>query len=87
MQASQDETMKQNEAIINEIGCLRGDLQKTRIDRDQLESELEAVKNEHVKYKECAKKSFAELEILKLKSNELEVCVFSFLMLLVFILN
>ncbi|KAL1821971.1 hypothetical protein ACET3Z_016840 [Daucus carota] len=71
--ASQDETMKQNEAIINEIGCLRGDLQKTRIDRDQLESELEAVKNEHVKYKECAKKSFAELEILKLKSNELEV--------------
>ncbi|KAL8130794.1 hypothetical protein AgCh_006927 [Apium graveolens] len=70
--ASQDETMKQNEALINEIECLRGDLQKTRNDRDQQQSQLEAVNIEHVRYKECAEKSFTELEKLTLKSNELE---------------
>lgn len=75
MQASQDETIKQNEALITEVGCLRGDLQKTRNDCDQQQSHLEAIKIEHVKYEECARDSFAELESLTLKSNELEVNV------------
>lgn len=70
--ASQDEAMKQNEALINEVGCLRGDLQETRNDCDQQQSLLEAIKIEHVKYEEYARNSFAELESLTLKSNELE---------------
>lgn len=85
LQASQDETMKQNEALINEIECLRGDLQKTRNDRDQQQSQLEAVKIEHVRYKECAEKSFTELEKSTLKSNELEVSVCHFPLVLVLI--
>lgn len=86
LQASQDETMKQNEALINEIECLRGDLQKTRNDRDQQQSQLEAVKIEHERYKECAEKSFTELEKSTLKSNELEVSVCHFPLVLVLIL-
>lgn len=72
--------MKQNEALINEVGCLRGDLQETRNDCDQQQSLLEAIKIEHVKYEEYARNSFAELESLTLKSNELEasVCHFPF---------
>lgn len=86
LQASQDETMKQNEALISEVECLRGDLQKTRNDRDQQKSQLEAVKIEYVRYKECAEQSFAELEKSTLKSNELEVSVCHFPLVLVFIL-
>ncbi|KAJ9671975.1 hypothetical protein PVL29_025565 [Vitis rotundifolia] len=70
--ASQDEAMKQREALVNDVVCLRGELQQARDDRDRHLSQLEVLTTEAVKYKECTGKSFAELENLSLKSNELE---------------
>lgn len=72
-QASQDDALKQREALINDVVCLRGELQQTRDDRDHLSSQVEVLTTEVVKYKECTGKSFAELENLSVKSNELEV--------------
>ncbi|KAL6313978.1 hypothetical protein AAG906_011709 [Vitis piasezkii] len=70
--ASQDEAMKQREALVNDVVCLRGELQQARDDRDRYLSQVEVLTTEVVKYKECTGKSFAELENLSLKSNELE---------------
>lgn len=71
--ASQDEAMKQKEALLSEVGCLREDLQQVRDDRDRQLSQVLALTSEVVKYKECTGKSFAELDNLTVKSNELEV--------------
>uniref|UniRef100_A0A5B6ZFD7 Kinesin-like protein n=1 Tax=Davidia involucrata TaxID=16924 RepID=A0A5B6ZFD7_DAVIN len=70
--AFQDEAMKQKEALVNEVRCLRGDLQQVRDDRDCQLLQVQALTTEVVKYKECSVKSFAELDNITIKSNELE---------------
>ncbi|CAL5341807.1 hypothetical protein CsSME_00026283 [Camellia sinensis var. sinensis] len=70
--ASQDEALKQKDALVNEVGCLRGDLHQVREDRDHQLLQVQALTAEVVKYKECTGKSYAELDSLTHKSNELE---------------
>lgn len=70
--------MKQKEALMSEVGCLREDLQQARDDRDRQLSHVQALTTELVNYKECAGKTFAELDNLTVKSDELEVCVCHF---------
>ncbi|XAR56635.1 Minus-end-directed kinesin ATPase [Bertholletia excelsa] len=71
--ASQEEATKQKEALQNEVGCVKGDLQQVREDRDRQLSQVKVLTAEVEKFKECTGKSFAELDRLTLKSNELEV--------------
>lgn len=70
--ASQDESVKQKEVLASEIGCLRGDLQQVREDRDRQLAQVQTLTAEVEKYKESTGKSLAELECLASKSNELE---------------
>ncbi|KAI3466204.1 hypothetical protein Pfo_022867 [Paulownia fortunei] len=70
--ASQDEVIKQKEALGCEVACLRGDLQQVRDDRDRQLLQVQALSAEVVKYKECTGKSIAELDSLTTKTNELE---------------
>lgn len=71
--AVQDEAVKQKETLASEVGCLRGDLQKMRDDRDQQLCQVQALSAELLKYKECNGKSVAELENMTVRANELEV--------------
>ncbi|XP_022847618.1 kinesin-like protein KIN-14N [Olea europaea var. sylvestris] len=68
----QDEAIKQKEALGNEVVCLRGDLQQARDDRDCQLLRVQTLSAEVERYKECTGKSFAELDNLTVKSNELE---------------
>ncbi|GFZ07460.1 kinesin 2 [Actinidia rufa] len=70
--ASQDEAMKQKVALVSEVGCIRGDLQQVREDRDRQLLQVQALTTEVVKYKEWTGKYVAELDHLTLKSNDLE---------------
>ncbi|KAL2476219.1 Kinesin-1 [Abeliophyllum distichum] len=70
--ALQDEAIKQKETLGNEVVCLRGDLQQVRDDRDRQLSQVQSLSAEVERYKECTGKSFAELDNLTVKSNELE---------------
>ncbi|CAA0808658.1 Kinesin-5 [Striga hermonthica] len=70
--ASQDEAMKQKEALGSEVTSLRGDLQQVRDDRDRQLLQVQALSAEVVKYKECTGKSIAELDSLSTKTTELE---------------
>lgn len=65
--------MKHKEALVKEVGCLRGELQQVREDRDRHLLQVQSLSAEVTKYKECTGKSFAELDNLTIKSNELEV--------------
>lgn len=71
--ALQVEVVKQNEALVNEVGSLRGELQQVRDERDRHLLNVEALTEEVVNFKECTGKSFAELDNLTIKSNDLEV--------------
>ncbi|KAK9267120.1 hypothetical protein L1049_009539 [Liquidambar formosana] len=70
--ASQDEAVKQKEALVNDVACLRGELQQVRDDRDRQLIQVQMLTTEALKYKESTGKSFAELDILTIKSNALE---------------
>ncbi|KAL6990853.1 hypothetical protein U1Q18_008976 [Sarracenia purpurea var. burkii] len=70
--ASQDEAVKQKETLSNEVGCLRGELQQVREDRDRQLIQVQALTAEMLKYKESTGKSVAELDSLTLKSSALE---------------
>ena len=80
-QASQDDAVNQKETLVNEVKCLRGELQQVRDDRDHQVSQVQALSAEMVKYKETTGKSFAELDNLTMKSKSLEVGWFYFLQL------
>ncbi|OMO76685.1 hypothetical protein CCACVL1_15493 [Corchorus capsularis] len=69
---SQDEAITQKETLINEVKCLRGELQQVRDDRDRQVSQVHALSDQMVKFKETAGKSFAELDNLTMKSKSLE---------------
>lgn len=85
LQASQDEAMKQRESLVNDVVCLRGELQQVRDDRDRQSSQVEALTAEISKFKESTMKSFAELDNMTLRSNELEVCFLTFCIFCAFV--
>ncbi|XP_057528390.1 kinesin-like protein KIN-14N isoform X2 [Amaranthus tricolor] len=70
--ASQEEAVKQKEGLINEVGCLRTELQQARDDRDRQLSQVHTLTDEVAKYKDFTGKSVSELGCLTVKSNELE---------------
>ncbi|KAK2644325.1 hypothetical protein Ddye_019520 [Dipteronia dyeriana] len=70
--ASQDEAVRQKESLLNDVTCLRGELQQVRDDRDRQVSRLQALTAEIVKYRETAGKSLTELDLLATKSKSLE---------------
>lgn len=55
--------MKQKDALVHEVACLRVELQQVRDDRDRQLSQVQALTSEVIKYKELAT-----------SSEELEVC-------------
>ncbi|KAL0000964.1 hypothetical protein SO802_014745 [Lithocarpus litseifolius] len=70
--ASQDEAIKQKDALVNEAACLRAELHQVRDDRDRLQSQAQALTTDMVKYKESSEKYSAELDILTTRTSELE---------------
>ncbi|KAG6695118.1 hypothetical protein I3842_09G079900 [Carya illinoinensis] len=70
--ASQDESIKKKELLSNELGCLRGELNQVRDDRDRQVTRVQALTAEVVKYEEFTGRSCVELDNLTLKSNALE---------------
>ncbi|KAG2688117.1 hypothetical protein I3760_09G079300 [Carya illinoinensis] len=70
--ASQDESIKKKELLSNELGCLRGELNQVRDDRDRQVTRVQALTAEVVKYEEFTGRSCVELDNLMLKSNALE---------------
>ncbi|XP_010694266.2 kinesin-like protein KIN-14N isoform X1 [Beta vulgaris subsp. vulgaris] len=70
--SSQEEAVKQKEALINEVGCLRTELQQARDDRDRQLSQVQTLADEIAKYKDFTGRSVSELDCLTVKSNELE---------------
>lgn len=72
--ASQDEIIKQKEALGSEVTCLRGDLQQVREDRDRQLLQVQDLQAEVAKYKEFTGKYSADMETLNTKTVELEVC-------------
>lgn len=70
--ASQDEAVKQKEALLKEVNCVRGELQHAREDRDRQFTQVQELSAEILKYKETTGKSIAELDNLSLKSHALE---------------
>ncbi|XP_047334579.1 kinesin-like protein KIN-14N [Impatiens glandulifera] len=68
LKASNDDTMKQKEALDNEVGCIRNELQRVRDERDLQVLEIKSLRTEVVKYKQDT----ADLDRLTLKSEELE---------------
>ncbi|KAE8125657.1 hypothetical protein FH972_020436 [Carpinus fangiana] len=70
--ASQDEAIKQKDALVNEAAFLRAELHQVRDDRDRLQSQVQTLTTDLVKYKESSEKYGAELDILTIKANELE---------------
>ncbi|KAL4580201.1 hypothetical protein LXL04_016385 [Taraxacum kok-saghyz] len=59
-----NETMKQKEALANEVGCLRLELHQVREDRDRQLALVQDLSKEVTKYKELTGKSSAELDNL-----------------------
>lgn len=85
LQASQDEVLKQKESLVNELKCLRGELQQVRDDRDRQASQVQALTAEIEKYKEHNGKSCAELDNLTVKTNALEVCFDLYVLYIIFL--
>jgi uncharacterized coiled-coil DUF342 family protein len=72
---------------VNEAAFLRAELHQVRDDRDRLQSQVQTLTTDLVKYKESSEKYGAELDILTIKANELEVdfpVLITFLVLLFF---
>ncbi|XWS09869.1 hypothetical protein CRYUN_Cryun39dG0026600 [Craigia yunnanensis] len=59
--ASQDEAMKQKDALLNEVACHRMELQQIRDDRDHYQQQVQSLAADVSKYKELATNS-SELE-------------------------
>lgn len=72
-QTAQEEAVQQKEALLKEVGCLRGELQQVREDRDRQVTQVQTLKAEIERSRESKGKSIAELNNLTIKSNALEV--------------
>ncbi|KAE8728554.1 Kinesin-1 [Hibiscus syriacus] len=70
--ALQDDAVNQKETLVNEVKCLRGELQQVRDDRECQVSKVQALSAEIEKFKESAGKSFEVLDDLTMKSKYLE---------------
>ncbi|XP_051133552.1 kinesin-like protein KIN-14N [Andrographis paniculata] len=74
---SQDDAVKQKEAISCELTSLRSDLQQVRDDRDRQLLQVQTLSEQVYKYKDCAQKSIARIDTLEAKENELETTCLS----------
>ncbi|KAH7516028.1 hypothetical protein FEM48_Zijuj10G0091100 [Ziziphus jujuba var. spinosa] len=70
--ASLDDAIKQKESLMNELRCLRGELQQVREDHDSQIAKVQALVAEVEKHKEYTGKPCAKLDTLTIKSNALE---------------
>lgn len=59
--------------MMNEVTCLRREIQQVRDDRDRQLSLVQTLSNEVEKCRESAEKYYEELDEMKEKANELEV--------------
>ena len=75
--------MRQKEALANEVGCLRNDMQQVRDDRDRQLLQVQSLTAELAKCQEFVGQSSANVDTLTVKSNELEVC-FTFPLFFIF---
>ncbi|XP_040990128.1 kinesin-like protein KIN-14N [Juglans microcarpa x Juglans regia] len=71
--ASQDEAIKQKDALVNEVARLRAELNQVRDDHDRLLSQVLILTTDVMKYKESTEKYSAEVDILTTKANQLEL--------------
>lgn len=67
------ERLKQNKELKEEAERIRSELQRITDDREQRASQIQALMDENMRYKECTGKSAAELEQLSNKAVALEV--------------
>lgn len=74
LKTSQDEAVRQKEALVSEVACLRIDLQQVREDRDRQLLQVQALSSEVLKYKERTGETHAVLHSLNANVVELEVC-------------
>ncbi|KAJ4837153.1 hypothetical protein Tsubulata_015896 [Turnera subulata] len=70
--AAQDEAVKHKESLVNEVKCLRGELQQVREDRDRHVAQVQDLTSDAVNYKENTAKVLAELDTLMAKTKSLE---------------
>lgn len=73
IQQSQDDAIKQRDSLVNEVACLRMELQQVRDDRDRHQLQMQTLTAEYTKYKESTEKSCFDLDNLTSKKDELEV--------------
>ncbi|BFI43342.1 kinesin family member C1 [Marchantia polymorpha subsp. ruderalis] len=66
------ERLKQNKELKEEAERIRSELQRITDDREQRASQIQALMDENMRYKECTGKSAAELEQLSNKAVALE---------------
>ncbi|KAK4286049.1 hypothetical protein QN277_002660 [Acacia crassicarpa] len=70
--SSQEEAVKQKEALTSEVSSLRGELQQAREDRDLNLSQVQTLSSELAKFKESTERSCTELSTMTIRTNELE---------------
>ncbi|KAM1150078.1 hypothetical protein FF1_030678 [Malus domestica] len=70
---TQDDAIKQRDALVNEVASLRMELQQVRDDRDRHKLQVQTLTAEYTTYKESTEKSSFEVDNLKSKYTELEV--------------
>ncbi|KAK7262655.1 hypothetical protein RJT34_30230 [Clitoria ternatea] len=70
--SSQEEAIKQKDALASEVASLRGELQQVRDERYRQLSQVQDLSSELEKFKESREKSSTELDNLTIKANELE---------------
>ncbi|XP_020229349.1 kinesin-like protein KIN-14N [Cajanus cajan] len=70
--SSQEEAIKQKDALATEVASLRGELQQVRDERDRQLSQVQTLSSELEKFKESTKQSSTELDSLTIKAIDLE---------------
>ncbi|KAL2327961.1 hypothetical protein Fmac_021388 [Flemingia macrophylla] len=70
--SSQEEAIKQKDALATEVASLRGELQQVREERDRQLSQVQSLSSELEKFKESTQQSCTELDSLMLKASDLE---------------
>ncbi|KAG8492556.1 hypothetical protein CXB51_009980 [Gossypium anomalum] len=71
--ASQDGVMKQKEALLNEVACLRMELHQIKDDRDQYQQQAQSLAVEASKYKELATNSSGLEEKCLSQGNQIQI--------------
>ncbi|MBA0776793.1 hypothetical protein Gotri_011741 [Gossypium trilobum] len=71
--ASQDGVMKQKDALLNEVACLRMELHQIKDDRDQYQQQAQSLAVEASKYKELATNSSGLEEKCLSQGNQIQI--------------